>query len=88
MYAIVLWCTAKLKQQEESREDLADSDQDESHNFKTTFKKKTEGEADAIAGLTEVIQSVNWDFVSLPCMVDLVRTHAFFRQNSAFQKIL
>jgi hypothetical protein len=51
----VLWCTAKLKLLEEQREDLLDSDNDESHNFKTTFRKKTEVEADAIPGLTEVI---------------------------------
>lgn len=36
--------------------------------------------------LNEVLQNVNWDFVSLPCLLDVLRSDPVLRQATAFQK--
>jgi hypothetical protein len=36
--------------------------------------------------LSEVLPNVNWDFVSLPCLLDIVRSDPLLRINQTFQK--
>lgn len=39
---------------------------------------------DLIADLNEVLINVNWDYVSLPCFLDLLRNEPMFRKCQAF----
>ena len=34
--------------------------------------------------LNDVLVNVNWDYVSLPCMLDVLRTEPLFRKCEAF----
>ena len=36
--------------------------------------------------LSEILQNVNWDFVSLPCILDAIRNESILRTNSVFRK--
>lgn len=35
-------------------------------------------------GLTEVLQLVNWDYVTLSCLLDCIKNHTFLRSNFHF----
>jgi len=35
-------------------------------------------------GLTEVLQLVNWDYVTLSCILDCIKNHTFLRSNLHF----
>ena len=41
-------------------------------------------DTDLIADLNEVLNNVNWDYVSLPCFLDLLRNEPMFRKCQAF----
>jgi len=41
---------------------------------------------DLAAELNEILMNVNWDFVSLPCLLDLLRTEPMFRKCDSFRK--
>lgn len=38
--------------------------------------------------LSELLENVNWNYVSLPCMLDLIRNFPFIRRNLTFHKII
>ena len=38
--------------------------------------------------LDEILSNVNWDFVSLPCLLDVIRNDPTIRQNKTFRKVM
>ena len=38
---------------------------------------------DIVSDLNEILSCVNWDYVTLPCLLDLVRTEPLFRKCDA-----
>ena len=52
-------------------------------------EKQESGTAlDLINDLNEILSNVNWDFVSLPCLLDILRTEPLFRKCDAFRSAL
>ena len=43
---------------------------------------------DLIADLNEILTNINWDYVSLPCILDVLRSEPLFRKCEAFRKAL
>lgn len=39
-------------------------------------------------GLTEVLQLINWDYVTLSCIIDCIKNYTFLRSNLHFQKTI
>ena len=40
------------------------------------------------SGLEEILMNVNWDFVSLPCLLDVMRNEPILRNNKVFKQAL
>lgn len=76
VHAIVLWTQAVLSQSGSFR-----SDDDDNPNLQTTFKRQTTTD---LSGLSEILQFVNWDYVSLNCLLSIVRETPIIRQNPSF----
>jgi hypothetical protein len=38
--------------------------------------------------LSELLENVNWNYVALPCLLDLIRNFACIRRNPTFHRIL
>lgn len=43
---------------------------------------------DLITDLNEILTNINWDYVSLPCILDVLRSEPLFRKCEAFRKAL
>ena len=43
---------------------------------------------DLISDLNEILQCVNWDYVTLPCLLDLVRSEPLFRKCEALNSAI
>lgn len=77
--AIVLWTQAVLAKSTQHK------GEDDNPNLRTTYLKQTPSE---MAGLSEILQFVNWDYVTLNCLLSIIRNQPIIRQNASFQKIL
>lgn len=40
---------------------------------------------DLVADLNEILLNVNWDYVTLPCLLDVLRTEPLFRKCDSFR---
>ena len=43
---------------------------------------------DLVSGLNEILANVNWDYVTLPCLLDILRSEPLFRKCDTFRAAL
>ena len=48
-------------------------------------KKEIGTTVDLASDLNDILLSVNWDYVSLPCLLDILRSEPLFRKCDAFR---
>lgn len=64
---------------EESQERIIEEKEPEFKHVARTVSKNL------IKDLNEILQNVNWDYVSLPCILDVLRSEPLMRKCEAFQ---
>lgn len=48
-------------------------------------KKQVDTTVDLASDLNEILVNVNWDYVTLPCLLDVLRSEPMFRKCNAFR---
>ena len=38
--------------------------------------------------MAELLENVNWNFVTLPCVLDMIRNFPYLRRNARFQQLV
>ena len=80
---ICLWTEGQSLVNQQNQREL------ERDSLINSTNKRQAAEQNSLQGdLDEILMNVNWDFVSLPCLLDMVRNEPSIRQNKVFRQAM